>query len=119
MYILETDLVEIFESILNKSLNKNRLDLEEMAVLLNCEEEELVNKIFEGAKTLKQKIYGNRIVLFAPLYIGNECINNCEYCGFRISNKEIFRNSLSLEQVKNETTSLVDNGHKRLNFSLW
>ncbi|TGG88420.1 [FeFe] hydrogenase H-cluster radical SAM maturase HydG [Geotoga petraea] len=105
---------ERVEEIINKSLNKNRLDLEEMAVLLNCEEEELVNKIFEGAKTLKQKIYGNRIVLFAPLYIGNECINNCEYCGFRISNKEIFRNSLSLEQVKNETTSLVNSGHKRL-----
>ncbi|SDC25894.1 iron-only hydrogenase maturation protein HydG [Geotoga petraea] len=105
---------ERVEEIINKSLNKNRLDLEEMAVLLNCEEEELVKKIFEGAKTLKQKIYGNRIVLFAPLYIGNECINNCEYCGFRISNKEIFRNSLSLEQVKNETTSLVNSGHKRL-----
>ena len=105
---------ERVEEIINKSLNKNRLNLEEMAVLLNCEDRELVNKIFEGARTLKEKVYGNRIVLFAPMYIGNECVNDCEYCGFRVSNKEIFRNSLDLKQVKNETTSLVDNGHKRL-----
>lgn len=105
---------ERVEEIINKSLNKKRLELEEMAVLLNCEDESLVNKIFEGAKALKEKVYGNRIVLFAPMYLGNECINNCEYCGFRTSNNEIYRNSLNLEQVKNETTSLVDNGHKRL-----
>lgn len=105
---------EKVEEIINKSLNKQRLELDEMAVLLNCEDKELVNKIFEGAKELKKKVYGNRIVLFAPMYIGNECVNDCEYCGFRVSNDEIFRNSLDLKQVKNETISLVDNGHKRL-----
>ncbi|MGM0641561.1 MAG: [FeFe] hydrogenase H-cluster radical SAM maturase HydG [Thermotogota bacterium] len=102
------------EEIINKSLNKQRLELEEMAVLLNCEDEELVKKIFEGARTLKERVYGNRIVLFAPMYIGNDCVNDCEYCAFRVSNDEIYRNSLNLKQVKNETTSLVDSGHKRL-----
>lgn len=105
---------ERVEDIIAKSLSKQRLELEEMAVLLNCEDESLVNRIFEGAKTLKRNVYGNRIVFFAPMYIGNECVNNCQYCGFRVSNKEIVRNSLSLEQVKEETTYLVNKGHKRL-----
>jgi len=105
---------ERVEDIIAKSLSKQRLELEEMAVLLNCEDESLVNRIFEGAKALKRNVYGNRIVLFAPMYIGNECVNNCQYCGFRVSNKEIVRNSLSLEQVREETTYLVNKGHKRL-----
>jgi len=105
---------ERVEDIIAKSLSKQRLELQEMAVLLNCEDESLVNRIFEGAKALKRNVYGNRIVLFAPMYIGNECVNNCQYCGFRVSNKEIVRNSLSLEQVKEETTYLVNKGHKRL-----
>ncbi|MDN5342793.1 MAG: 2-iminoacetate synthase [Oceanotoga sp.] len=102
------------EDIIQKSLDKNRLNLEEMSYLLNCEDERLENMIFDGAKKLKEKVYGNRIVLFAPMYIGNECINDCEYCGFRVSNKEIFRNSLSIDEVKQETKALIDRGHKRL-----
>ncbi|AEX84561.1 iron-only hydrogenase maturation rSAM protein HydG [Marinitoga piezophila KA3] len=100
--------------IIQKSLNKNRLDPEEMATLLNVEDEELLEEIFEGARELKRRIYGNRIVLFAPLYIGNECINNCQYCGFRVTNKNIVRRSLSIEEVKKEVEALEDKGHKRL-----
>ncbi|BBE30841.1 [FeFe] hydrogenase H-cluster radical SAM maturase HydG [Tepiditoga spiralis] len=100
--------------IIQKSLNKNRLEPVEVATLLNVKDEDLLEEIFEGARTLKEKIYGNRIVLFAPLYVGNECINDCQYCGFRTSNSEIYRNSLTMETLEKEVESLVDKGHKRL-----
>src|SRR5690554_1254955 len=64
-------------AVIEKSLNKNRLNLRETAILINAESPELINLIKEGARTLKEKIYGNRIVLFALLYIGNKCKNNC------------------------------------------
>lgn len=100
--------------IIQKSLDKNRLDPEEMAVLINTEDPALVEEIFEGARQLKQRIYGNRIVLFAPLYIGNECINNCQYCGFRCSNKEVSRKTLTMPELDREIEALVNRGHKRL-----
>lgn len=102
------------DEIIQKSLSKKRLEPEEVATLLNVEEETTLEKIFEGAKTLKQRIYGNRIVFFAPLYIGNKCVNDCQYCGFRSSNKEIYRNSLTFEQLKKEVEALENKGHKRL-----
>ncbi|PNR95703.1 [FeFe] hydrogenase H-cluster radical SAM maturase HydG [Petrotoga sp. 9PWA.NaAc.5.4] len=102
------------DEIIQKSLSKKRLEPEEVATLLNVEEETTLEKIFEGAKTLKQRIYGNRIVFFAPLYIGNKCVNDCQYCGFRSSNKEIYRNSLTFEQLKKEIEALENKGHKRL-----
>jgi len=105
---------ERVREIIQKSLNKNRLDPEEMAVLINAEDPELVEEIFEGARELKQRIYGNRIVLFAPLYIGNECINNCQYCGFRCTNTEVSRKTLTLPELDQEVEALVDRGHKRL-----
>ena len=100
--------------IIAKSLDKNRLDPEEMAVLINTEDPQLVEEIFEGARELKRRVYGNRIVLFAPLYIGNECINNCQYCGFRCTNKEVSRKTLSMPEIDQEIEALVDRGHKRL-----
>ncbi|QHI69886.1 [FeFe] hydrogenase H-cluster radical SAM maturase HydG [Tichowtungia aerotolerans] len=100
--------------IIAKSLDKNRLAPEEMAVLLNTEDPELLEEIFEGARELKRRIYGNRIVLFAPLYIGNNCINNCKYCGFRCSNKEVSRKTLTMPELDQEIEALVDRGHKRL-----
>lgn len=109
----EPSLARIRE-IINKSLDKNRLAPEEMATLINATDPDMVNEIFEGAKELKQRIYGNRIVLFAPLYIGNKCINDCQYCGFRHSNKEVSRKSLSMEELEREVESLVKRGHKRL-----
>jgi 2-iminoacetate synthase len=100
--------------IISKSLDKNRLDPEETAALLNVTDPELKQMVLAGAKELKEKIYGNRIVLFAPLYVGNDCINDCVYCGFRISNKDCLRDTLTTEQLVHETQSLVERGHKRL-----
>lgn len=100
--------------IIAKSLAKQRLDPEEMAVLLNTEEPALVDEIFEGARELKRRIYGNRIVLFAPLYIGNKCINNCAYCGFRSTNGEVARKTLTMNELDQEIEALVTRGHKRL-----
>uniref|UniRef100_A0A7V4NEI0 [FeFe] hydrogenase H-cluster radical SAM maturase HydG n=1 Tax=Fervidobacterium pennivorans TaxID=93466 RepID=A0A7V4NEI0_FERPE len=100
--------------ILDKSLNKNRLEPEEVATLLNVEDPELLEEIFHAARTLKERIYGNRIVLFAPLYIGNDCVNDCVYCGFRSSNQEVYRKTLTFEELRNEVRALVSKGHKRL-----
>lgn len=100
--------------IIAKSLDKNRLQPEETAALLSVTDPELKQLILLGAHELKERVYGNRIVLFAPLYVGNECVNDCVYCGFRISNKECLRSTLSQEQLVRETKSLVETGHKRL-----
>ena len=80
--------------VIAKSLDKNRLTLEETAVLINATDPGLIEEIKQGAKTLKEKVYGQRIVLFAPLYIGNLCTNNCAYCGFKASNKKVTRVTL-------------------------
>ena len=100
--------------IIAKSLDKNRLELPEMAALLNTDDPALVAEIKEGAQELKRRIYGNRIVLFAPLYIGNDCINNCVYCAFRQSNTELVRRTLSLKELEKEVRMLESKGHKRL-----
>ena len=100
--------------IIAKSLDKNRLEPDETAALLSVKDPELREMILQGARDLKKTIYGNRIVLFAPLYVGNECVNDCVYCGFRISNKECERATLSKKQLIQDTKSLIDVGHKRL-----
>ncbi|MDD4310332.1 MAG: [FeFe] hydrogenase H-cluster radical SAM maturase HydG [Candidatus Cloacimonetes bacterium] len=100
--------------IIAKSLDKQRLNPDETAALINVKDPELKQLILDGAHELKERIYGNRIVLFAPLYVGNECINDCVYCGFRISNKECFRATLSHADLVAETKALVETGHKRL-----
>jgi len=100
--------------IISKSLNKNRLSLEETAVLLNVTDPHLINEIKQGAKTLKENVYGKRIVLFAPLYIGNHCTNNCLYCGFRTGNKKQERTTLSNPELVEQVKQLEDDGHKRL-----
>jgi len=105
---------ERVREIIRRSLDKNRLEPEEMATLINADSPELVEEIFEGARELKQRIYGNRIVLFAPLYVGNECINGCEYCGFRADNPEVHRKTLLAEELVAEVEALEDLGHKRL-----
>ena len=107
-------------AIIEKSLDISRvaqclcLEPEEMAALLNVTDPELIEEIEEAARTLKKKVYGNRIVLFAPLYIGNECINNCEYCGLRCSNKEVVRDTLTPSRLEQEIRALQSLGHKRL-----
>ena len=100
--------------IISKSLEKQRLTLEETAVLVNASGTDLLEEIKKGAKELKIKVYGNRIVLFAPLYVGNKCSNNCKYCGFRASNREAVRKTLDDSELKLEVEALEDNGQKRL-----
>jgi 2-iminoacetate synthase len=100
--------------VIAKSLGKNRLTLEETAVLVNSMGTDLSDEIRQGARELKEKVYGNRIVLFAPLYVGNRCTNNCQYCGFRISNRDAIRKTLTDEVIINEVGALEDNGQKRL-----
>lgn len=104
---------EVF-AVIEKSLNKERLNLKETAILINAESTELIEAIKEGARRLKEKVYGNRIVLFAPLYIGNKCKNNCLYCGFRSSNKDADRKTLNDFEIIKEIEALEDNGQKRL-----
>lgn len=100
--------------IIKKSLDKNRLSLQETAALLKTEDPVLIEEIKEGARTLKEKVYGDRIVIFAPLYIGNKCTNNCTYCGFRASNKKQKRTTLAHDQIISDVKALEDNGQKRL-----
>lgn len=100
--------------IIAKSLSKQRLSMQETAVLLNTEDPELVEEIKQGARQLKKNVYGERIVLFAPLYVGNYCINNCKYCGFKASNKDAQRMTLGKEELINNVKALEAEGQKRL-----
>ena len=100
--------------VLARSLAKEALGLEETAVLLKTSDPDLVEEIFESARQLKRTIYGNRIVLFAPLYIGNECLNECGYCAFRKSNQEVIRRTLEPEDLQKQVEALERQGHNRL-----
>ncbi|WP_348771561.1 [FeFe] hydrogenase H-cluster radical SAM maturase HydG [Aceticella autotrophica] len=100
--------------ILSKARLLKGLTPEEAAVLLNNENQDLWQEIFETAHQIKQQIYGNRIVLFAPLYISNPCVNNCAYCGFRHSNDSLKEMVLSMEELEKEVQVLTSHGHKRL-----
>ncbi len=102
------------KEIVDKAIDKNRLSLGEVAGLIHADKPEQIELIKAGATKLKEKIYGNRIVLFAPLYVGNNCTNDCQYCGFRISNKQAKRSTLSDDQLVSEVKALEDNGQKRL-----
>ncbi|MBN1918409.1 MAG: [FeFe] hydrogenase H-cluster radical SAM maturase HydG [Verrucomicrobia bacterium] len=100
--------------IVAKALGKEPLTVEETAVLLRTESPALVEHIFETARELKRNVYGNRIVLFAPLYIGNDCVNDCRYCAFRRSNDEAVRRTLSPGELRAQIEVLENAGHKRL-----
>jgi len=100
--------------VIAKSLAKQALDLEETALLLRAESPELVEEIFDAARTLKRTVYGNRIVLFAPLYVGNECVNDCEYCAFKRSNRDVVRRTLEEAELAEQVRALERAGHKRL-----
>ncbi|MBR4088272.1 MAG: [Bacteroidales bacterium] len=97
-----------------KALDKNPLTVEETAILLAIESPEGLKELFEAARELKRKVYGNRIVLFAPLYVGNHCVNNCKYCGFRRDAKGIVRKTLKHDELVAEIENLEKYGHKRL-----
>ncbi len=105
---------QIIDQIIQKSLSKHRLSLPEVACLIRADAPAQIKKIKEGAHKLKEKIYGKRIVLFAPLYVGSFCINNCRYCGFRMSNKNAVRKTLEKDELIREVQALEDEGQKRL-----
>jgi len=105
---------ERVREIISKSLDKQRLTMEETALLVQASDPGLVEEIKEGAKILKEKVYGQRIVLFAPLYIGNLCINKCAYCGFKSTNKAIQRITLTSDELVAQVKALEDAGQKRL-----
>ena len=92
--------------VLAKSLAKAALTVEETAVLATVEDHDLIEEIFQAARELKQRVYGNRIVLFAPLYVGNSCTNDCAYCAFRRSNKKALRRTLSADEIRSQVTAL-------------
>ncbi|MEI8045938.1 MAG: [FeFe] hydrogenase H-cluster radical SAM maturase HydG [Bacteroidota bacterium] len=106
--------IEEVRTVIAKSLDKQRLTLAETAILISADTPDLIEEIKDGARRLKEMVYGNRIVLFAPLYIGNKCTNNCSYCGFRSSNKDAIRSTLDDQELINEVEALEDNGQKRL-----
>ncbi len=101
-------------AVLEKGLQKKGLTLDEVAILVNTVEEEQIEKIFKTAAKIKYEIYGERLVLFAPLYISDYCVNDCKYCNFHVSNKGLLRKKLSMDDIANETKCLIDMGHKRV-----
>lgn len=100
--------------IVAKSMAKQPLEVAETAVLLNATQRDLVESIFDAARQLKRDVYGNRIVLFAPLYVGNYCTNDCSYCGFRRSNTDAVRRTLDSEELAAQVKMLERKGQKRL-----
>jgi len=104
----------LIDSILEKARLKKGLSHREAAVLLDCDIEEKNQEIYQLAEQLKKDIYGNRIVMFAPLYLSNYCVNGCVYCPYHLKNKHIARKKLTQEDIRREVTALQDMGHKRL-----
>ena len=105
---------ELISSIIEKARECKGISHREAALLLECNDPELLDEIFSLAKEIKQKFYGNRIVMFAPLYLSNYCVNSCVYCPYHIKNKTIARKKLSQEDIEREVIALQDMGHKRL-----
>jgi len=100
--------------ILEKAHKLKGLDLEDVAVLLRVQDTERIKQIMEVAKYVKEEIYGKRLVLFAPLYTGNVCVNNCVYCAFRRANKHLVRKVLNMDEIEQEARILLKDGHKRI-----
>lgn len=106
--------LDFVHEILDKAETFKGLDHREAAVLLACEEPEVIERIKKLAIKVKENFYGNRIVMFAPLYLSNYCVNGCLYCPYHYQNKEIPRRKLTQEEIKKEVIALQDMGHKRL-----
>ena len=105
---------ELIESIIKKAKNLKGLTHREAILLLDCELEDKNEEIYALAQEIKEKFYGNRIVMFAPLYLSNYCVNGCVYCPYHYKNNHIRRKKLSQEEIKKEVIALQDLGHKRL-----
>ncbi len=108
------DNLELIDKIIEKAKLRKGLDHREASVLLACENKEKLDEIYALAKQIKKDFYGDRIVMFAPLYLSNYCVNGCVYCPYHAKNKHICRKKLTQEEVKNEVIALQDMGHKRL-----
>ena len=105
---------ELIDSILEKASEMKGISHREASVLLECDLEDEVEKIYTMAKKIKERFYGNRIVMFAPLYLSNYCVNGCVYCPYHYVNKHITRKKLTQDEIRNEVIALQDMGHKRL-----
>ena len=108
------DNLPLIDSIIEKARLCKGLTHREASVLLACDNQEKINEIYDLAEELKKKFYGNRIVIFAPLYLSNYCVNGCTYCPYHLKNKHIARKKLTQEEVAAEVIALQDMGHKRL-----
>lgn len=105
---------ELIEEILAKAELRKGLSHREASVLLACQDEEVIKRMYAMAEQIKKDFYGNRIVMFAPLYLSNYCVNGCVYCPYHLKNKHIARKKLTQEEIVKEVTALQDMGHKRL-----
>lgn len=105
---------ELISGLIERAKDCKGLTHREAALLLECDQPDLIEKMYQVAKEIKQKFYGNRIVMFAPLYLSNYCINGCVYCPYHAKNKHIVRKKLTQEEIEAETIALQDMGHKRL-----
>ncbi len=105
---------KLLQKIVSKAACFEGLSHREAITLLECEDKEILSEIYKLAKEIKQKFYGNRIVMFAPLYLSNYCVNSCLYCPYHLKNKNIPRKKLQGESLENEVIALQDMGHKRL-----
>ena len=105
---------ELIDSLIEKAKECKGLSHREAAVLLECDLPEENEKIFKLAKEIKERFYGKRIVMFAPLYLSNYCVNGCTYCPYHHQNKHICRKKLTQEEIRQEVIALQDMGHKRL-----
>lgn len=108
------DNIELIDEIIKKARLRKGLLHREASVLLACENQDKIKEIFDLAEQIKKDFYGNRIVMFAPLYLSNHCVNGCVYCPYHAKNKRIPRKKLTLDEVVKEVTALQDMGHKRL-----
>lgn len=104
----------LIEQLIDKAARCKGLTHREAALLLECDQPDLTERIFRLAQEIKQKFYGNRIVMFAPLYLSNYCVNGCIYCPYHLKNKTIRRKKLTQEEIRSEVIALQDMGHKRL-----
>ncbi len=101
-------------AIVHRARKARGIEPQETAALLQVEDPELIGEIFQAAREVKLKIYGKRLVLFAPIYLSNHCVNNCQYCGFRKDNGSICRRRLTTEEITEQVGELENLGHKRL-----
>ncbi len=108
------DNAELIDTIIEKAKLRKGLSYNEAIILLDCENEQKNQEIYALAEQIKKDFYENRMVLFAPLYLSNYCVNGCVYCPYHAQNKHIPRKKMTQEEIRKEVIALQDMGHKRL-----